>query len=853
MSRRHCRRPFLFGDTRGLIPGLLALALTAVAGSALADPSGVASMRTLPLQPGIAAAPKTDEPTPSKPEAKKPPPATRLEIPVKIEQLPLGEAVAFISVRDELLAFDGPALLKLLERFLVPEKLQALRARIGSGGRLTADDIRSEGIAVAYDIGRIEATLRVPLDMRTTQSLSLANPYGAERRELLAPADVSGYVNLLSGHDFVPNRDGSTPIVTDLDAALNLYGNVIESVGTYRDIGAAPWTRGDTRIVRDDPESRTRLSIGDVNYGIGGFQSYRRAGGISIARNFGLQPYRSSAPVGETDLNLDRNARVDVIVNGQRMRTLDLTPGRYNVRDLPLVGGTNDVTLRIVDEVGRVDVIRFPFVFDASVLAEGEQDFGYAIGFPSTATNAGRTYDRTDRVVSAFHTFGLTDQLTLGGNYQASRNVNLVGTEMRLATAIGTFRSDLSASQSSFAGTGGAFRIQHRFTESPSTTSRGRFLASTATYRSPDFTSISQTSASNPVALSLGVLFGQRLSETLYGSLGVARQFARDGQPNVTTGDASMSMQIAEDVTASLLLSTRQASYGGSDNRIFLGVSWFPRGSGQRVGTSYDTTERARRVDWSYTPTMRVDGVQADLALGRDAGRDTIDGDVGYTGYRFTTSASHATMTERGDGNSTHPRTRVNFGTAIAFAGGQTAITRPINDSFALFVPHPSLAGQSIEVNNISETPQARTDILGTAVLPELGSYYQHHVTIDAPELPLGYELGRQVYDLQPTYRSGTVINVGTGATVLGDGLLVDAEDKPLPLEAGTITSVDDPSRPAIDFFTSRGGRFRVEGLSSGRFRLTLANDPDKAIEFDIPADSTGRVDLGRLTYPITP
>lgn len=810
-------------------------------------------MRTLPLQSGIAEAPKVVGAPPAKAEAKKPPAATRLEIPLRIEKLPLGEVAAFISSRDELLAFDGPALLKLLERFLVPEKLQSLRAKIVSGGRIAADDIRSEGIAVDYDIGRIEASLRVPLDMRTTQSLSLANPYGVDRKDILPPADVSGYVNVLSGHDFVPDRDGPTPIVTDLDGALNLYGNVLEGVGTYRDIGAARWARGDTRIVRDDPESRTRLSVGDISYGVGGFQSFRRAGGVAIARNFGLQPYRSSAPVGETDLSLDRNARVDVIVNGQRMRTLDLTPGRYNVRDLPLVGGTNDVTLRIVDEVGRVEVIRFPFVFDSSVLAEGEQDFGYAVGFPSTVTNAGRIYDRADRVVSAFHTFGLTDQVTLGGNYQASRHVNVMGAEMRLATAIGTFRTDLSASESSFAGAGGAFRIQHRFTETPSATSRGRFLASTATYRTPAFATISQTSASNPIALSLGVLFGQRLSETVYGSLGVARQFARDGQPNLTTGDASVSFQVAEDVTASLLLSTRQASYGGSDSRIFFGISWFPRGSGQRVGSSYDTSERARRLDWSYTPIMRIDGIQADVALGRDAGRDTIDSNVGYTGYRFTSSASHATMTERGDGNSTHPRTRINFGTALAFAGGHVAVTRPINDSFALFVPHPSLVGQDIEVNPIGDTPQARTDALGTAVLAELNSYYQHHVTIDAPDLPLGYELGRQVHDLRPGYRSGTVIGVGTGATVLGDGYLVDEGDNPLPLEAGTITSIDEPKRSAIEFFTSRSGRFRVEGLSPGRFRLTLANEPDRPIEFEVPAASAGRVDLGRLIYPISP
>ena len=143
--------------------------------------------------------------------------------------------------------------------------------------------------------------------------------------------------------------------------------------------------------------------------------------------------------------------------------------------------------------------------------------------------------------------------------------------------------------------------------------------------------------------------------------------------------------------------------------------------------------------------------------------------------------------------------------------------------------------------------------MFGTAVLPELASYYQHHVIIEAPDLPLGYDLGRDVYDLLPGYRSGTVIAVGTGAVVLGDGILVDAAGKELPLELGTIVSLGEPSLAPIEFFTGRTGRFRVEGLSPGRFRLILVNDPDKAIEFSVPPGSVGRVDLGRLAYPILP
>ena len=778
--------------------------------------------------------------------------ATRLDIPLRLDGLRIGDIAAYLSPQEELVAFDGLALLKILERFLLPAKVGALRARIASNGRLAVADIEAEGLDIAYDVAGVAASVSIPLDMRTTQSLSLANPYGAGR-ELLAAASVSGYLNLLAGRDFVPERQGAQPVVLDFDGAVNVLGTVVEGLATYRDVGAVRWSRGDTRLVRDDPETRTRYSAGDLSYGTDGFQSRQRAAGFAVARNFGLQPYRSSAPVGQTDLELDRNSRVDIIVNGQRMRTIDLTPGRYNVRDLPLVGGTNDVTLRVTDEVGRVDVIRFPFVFDSTVLAEGEQDFGYAVGVESQTTAAGRKYDASKRVISAFHTLGLTDQLTIGGNYQGTKTVNALGAEARVATSFGTFRLDTAVSKASFAGTGAAVRLQHRFSEATSPGGMSRSIASIATYRNRSFSSIGQTVAGNPVSLNVAMLYSQRLYGDLYGSLGIGRQFARDGQANVSTVDANLSYQIAPDVSASLLLSTRQASFGGNDNRIFLSVSWFPRGSGQRVGTSYDTEDQSRRVDWTYTPTTRVDAVQADLSVGRERASDNFDGRLGYTGYRFDAGVSHATTASRFDGGGSSPRTSLNAGTAIAFADGHFAVTRPISDSFAMFVPHPTLVGKPIEINRVGDTPAAQTDLLGSAVLPELSSYYQHHVTIDAPDLPLGYDLGRSVYDLLPSYRSGTMLTVGTGAVVLGDGILVDTNDKALGLELGTIVSLDDPSLAPIEFFTSRSGRFRVEGLSPGRFRLTLANDPDKAIELSIPPGSVGRLDLGRLVYPIVP
>ena len=804
-----------------------------------------------PLDPTIGLAPLE----PISPEQI--PTTVRLDIPLFLGEQPLGEVPAVVSSKDQLLFFDGEELARLIQGHLLPGPLAAVRRQIDPGGRLAINDLRAVGLRVRYDVARIEASIEIPSTMQAVRSISLARGFQAEGAGPKGPADVSAYVNLLGAQDFISGGDGEEPTIVDFDAAANVLGVVVEGLATWRDDGESRWQRGDTRLVHDDPEERTRYSAGDVRYGLSGFQSSRRVGGLGVERNFGLQPYRASSPAGESEIEIDRLSRVDVLVNGQRVRTLDLPPGRYNVRDFPFVSGTNDVALRITDEVGRTEVLQFPFVFDTTVLAAGEHDFGYVAGMPSEPTESGRSYDDGDILASAYHAYGITDQVTLGANVQASRDVGLVGAEGRWATGLGTFRLDTAFSRLSreaedgvpeTEGTGAAVRLQHRYSERPALDSANRTLSSRLAFRSPEFASLGQTSASNPVVLDLGVLYGQRIVGDLYGSLGVSRQFGRDDHGDVSTADLNLSMPISDTVMAHLQLGTRQQTRGDDDNRAFLSFSWFPGGGGHRVESSYDTTQRSSRLDWSYTPQTRVDSIDADLSLGRSESTDQLTGDIGYTGYRFDSRILQSSTADRDGGGRNH-RTTVNLGTALAFADGHFGISRPISDSFVLFAPHQALSGQTIEINPVGDTPAARTDLLGAPVLPDLNAYYERHVLIDAVDLPLGYELGQQVYDVRPSYRSGIVVPVGTGATVLGDGILTDAGGAPLPLELGTIASLDDESRAPIEFFTSRKGRFRVEGLAPGRFQLTLANAPGNAIVFTIPAGSAGRVDLGQLIY----
>jgi outer membrane usher protein len=64
------------------------------------------------------------------------------------------------------------------------------------------------------------------------------------------------------------------------------------------------------------------------------------------------------------------------------------------------------------------------------------------------------------------------------------------------------------------------------------------------------------------------------------------------------------------------------------------------------------------------------------------------------------------------------------------------------------------------------------------------------------------------------------------------------------------VVSLDDPTWKPVLLFTNRRGRFRVDGLKSGRYELRMFTDPRAVIPFEIPEGQAGFYDLGTLRFP---
>jgi outer membrane usher protein len=142
----------------------------------------------------------------------------------------------------------------------------------------------------------------------------------------------------------------------------------------------------------------------------------------------------------------------------------------------------------------------------------------------------------------------------------------------------------------------------------------------------------------------------------------------------------------------------------------------------------------------------------------------------------------------------------------------------------------------------------AASDHFGPPVLTDLNAYTPREIQLDVANLPPGRSLGVDRPLLQPSYRSITIVPLGSDANVQFSGALLTAQGQPAGLIALRLAPVDKGD--AVDLFTSRKGRFTSPPLPPGRYWLLLPGSAKPLKQLQIDAGQAGLIDLGILTMP---
>ena len=602
------------------------------------------------------------------------------------------------------LRMAGETLLALLEEDLRPDLHTRLGRLADEEGLIPLSSLTRAGVDARFDQASLSLDVQVPPRSRRTRVIALRTTRPpVSSATLLQPASFSGYLNSRIALDYLRSQsvhdEGLQPLRAVFEGATNVRNWVLEGDLTFHEDALHPWQRGDVRLVRDFPGRSIRAQGGDVSIHGFGFQARQNLLGVTIGRNFGLQPYRVTEPSGGRRFTLTTNSRVEVMVNGRRVRTLYLRAGPYDLRDFRFANGINDVQIRITDDFGRVREIDFPFAFESRLLRTGLSDFGYTVGIRSRREEGRFVYDDSSRVFSGFHRYGLTSNLTLGGHFQADRDRQLLGAEGVFAGRYGTVATEVAFSRGR--GTRPSYGLRLRFERydaRPRNAARRRWRLSFQS-RGRTFAPIGATNPDNDTAMSIGASVSQDLALVrTQGTFSADYDVGRGGAADALSLSASLRKWIRTDLNLELTLGHTISSDGEKELSSVVSLSWADRENNYTTRITHESVGRATSVDWQYSPDRIVGGVAASANFTNRPDAYDFAGRLQYTGARMQAALSQDTSVGR-HGRPDSYRSSFQLGTAVAFAGRKLGLSRPIANSFALVVPHPSLRGQVIGVD----------------------------------------------------------------------------------------------------------------------------------------------------------
>jgi outer membrane usher protein len=770
-----------------------------------------------------------------------------LTVPAKDGAVYLGDIVVTIDTNDRI-EFSAQRLLDLLSNVVDPDALEAIQGNFAGRTTLSPADFEASGIRIRYNPQELALELEIAAERRASRSVQVSPLDRTRFGEFVQPAGFSAYVNVRGNVDYLWNGidDGIQAPVLFMDGAARLGGIVVESDAIWQPGSTGrDFQRLGSRLVYDDTENLVRWSAGDLLTTSRGFQSSPDIAGLSVFRSYSvLQPQQIIRPRGDRSFRLERPSTVEVQVNGQIVRRLQLAPGTYDLRDFPFTQGSNDIRLSILDDAGRTETLRFNVFLDQSQLARGLTEFGVYAGVLAPLQAGGPDYT-DDFAVSGFVRHGVSDFLTLGANVQADGDTQMGGVEGVFATGFGTFGANFSISQIDGFGSGRAALVTfQRLIQRPG--GRADSLSFFVESRSRDFGVLGTVFPNNPFSWEAGGGYSHAFSDYVYGGIDGRYSNGRDAQRNVWSLRGTLGYRLNDRMSFTSDVRWEQDNVGRRVSGLLSLTMRLGRYSNLRA--DYDT--RFDRTRLSYN---RLEGTGVgSYNVAADIERNNLGSGVNLTGNYYANRSelglSHFGTFDDDFGHSLNQRTSLRFATSLAVADGSFSMGRPIYDSFAIVQGHPALHGANIFVDPTPYGFTANTGMLGAATQPSLSSYAERTITVDAPEAPAGFDLGQGSFRVFPPYRSGYLLQVGSDYMVTALGRMINRDGEPVSLVTGTATELAHPEREPITIFTNRDGRFGAVGLAPGQWRIQMNDDLRSSYVIIVPEGAEGILRVGDIS-----
>lgn len=803
--------------------------------------AGTAVWLCLALAPAAAqeaAAPERDSAAP--PEGA--PQLFDLVGPVNLNDRYLGDIEMRVSASGEGGELDVERLASLLQPLISEPAYQELAA-LAAQGRMAGFDAASVGgLVVTYDSATLGVGVSLPASARVRNTIRLSGQEAPVPDRFADPGDVVAGVQLLGRKTFSyagePFSDQAAARAEGFLTIGGFDGYTISSALDYLPGTDNSFELDGVTLTRDFFDSALRLQAGSVLPQPVGFQSSLPITGIGVSRRYqDIRPFQNIRQTGRESLLLERPSTVDVYVNGLLTNSLTLAPGPYDLDELALAWGSNDVQLVVRDGAGQESVIERSVFYSPILLGPGISDFGAWFGWPEHGRQV-----RGDRspVASAYYMQGVGRQ-TIGANFQASETgFQLGGNIVRaFGTSFIAFDAAWGRKTDRGSGSGTAFGVdaQGNFSVNEADDLR---ISARAEIRSRDFYSALDDAFSNPFKFQASATASYRADRRTTFSVGGNYSRMRRDSAQIWGINLGVLRQVGRvNVTAYALHEQRRDGRRESSLRFGLSIP---------LSGSANVTARAETRDHNVEVTAN----RFRRSLGPDwTGRVTLSrnddgeaalGQIQWYGQRAFLGARHASTFPRGQDDAN--RTTVEASTFIGFSDGMVGWGREGFDGFSLVRVHPSLADADVRVQQYGQDV-FRADGLGPVALPVPRGYSpvaQDYILQDVPE---GYSVSDTARTLFPGFKSGYDFMVGSDAYLSAQGVLTEPSGEAAGLLIGKLVP-ENASLPDVDFFTASDGRFFAQGLARGEYAVVIGGQRRGTVSVR-PSEGL-LVDLGEVT-----
>ncbi|MEO8215871.1 MAG: fimbria/pilus outer membrane usher protein [Acidobacteriota bacterium] len=670
---------------------------------------------------------------------------------------------------------------------------------------------------LTFVLDQEELILQVTVDPRFLGSrsydLSTAHP-----ENLSYSKDTSAFLNYaVSTHRF-REFSGFGEVGVSLRGRLLFSGVSVDGQGKV--------SRGLSNVTFDDLPHLRRTVLGDSFVSSDALGGSALLGGLTISRNFNLDPYFVRYPSLAFSGATATPSTAEVYVNGSLVRQEELPPGQFEFQNLALPIGSGSAQVVIRDVFGQERVLSSSYYSSAGVLARGLSEYNYSLGFRRNML-ANKSFDYSKPALLAYHRFGLTNDVTIGGRLEASSDLVSGGSSMALRLPIGELDFSAAASsgeqQSGFAGSAAYTYLVRR-----SLSIGGTLRTLSDHYANLTIAPLDDRPKFDVVAFA-GLPFSR-------GSFSVqAGETEYRDKPGSRNIGVSVSL-LAGRQSNVFLSATRRKDSGGSSNDVFAGVSYFfGRNTTANISTQRSAGGTTSKVELQKSlPAGTGYGYRLNTPIG--AATPGIAQSVAQYQNRF--GRYELSVDPRQAGQSLN----VSVAGGIVAIGGGFYATRPVQESFAL-MRVPGVDGVDVMASNqVIGTTNRKGDFL----IPNLLSYYGNRLGIQDQDIPLDHEVDSVEKIVAPPYRGGAIVTFPVRRIQNVQGMVVIIEGKTRVIPSYGEMSIDDAHGKTADSPVGSDGAFYFENLAAGKYRAEVRYDGNKkcSFELDIPASDDSFVIL---------